>query len=64
MFFVEILALRELEAPTSLGLTILLTFNHPRVTGQEAALLQNRTKAGFVIGQRLGDAVAYRASLA
>src|SRR5690606_8999069 len=34
------------------------------VAGQEATLLENRAQARFIVGQRLGYAVAYRTGLA
>src|SRR3546814_1159457 len=56
-------ALRELEAPARLGPTVLLALDHARVAGQEAALLQDRTKVRLEQGQRPADAVAHRAGL-
>src|SRR5579859_4532081 len=58
------LALRELEAASRLGLAVLLAFHDAAVAGQEAVRLENGAQAGLVVGQGLGDAVAYGAGLA
>src|SRR5690606_6141014 len=59
----RILALGELERTTSLGATVLLTFNDAAIAGQESTLLKNRAQAWFVIGERLGDTMTYGTSL-
>ena len=64
MFFVLNLTLRELEALTGFGLTVLLPLDRTRVTGQEAVALQRGAQIRLVPGQRLADAVAQRAGLA
>jgi hypothetical protein len=46
------LALRELEAAAGFGLAVFLTFNGTAVTGEEAALLEGRTKVWLKIGKR------------
>src|SRR3954453_23774499 len=58
------LTLRELEGPAGLGLAVLLTLDHARVTGEEAALLEHGAQLRLEIGERLGDAVTDRAGLA
>lgn len=47
------LAFRELERLTRLDLAVLLAFDGPTVTGQEALLLENAAKIRLIIGQRL-----------
>ena len=42
------LALGELEAAAGLGAAVFLALDHPRITGQEAALLEHRPQVGFV----------------
>src|SRR3569623_2020630 len=58
------LALRELERTAGLGLAVLLTLDHARVAGEEAAALEHAAEIRFEIGQRLGDAVTHGAGLA
>src|SRR5689334_20562030 len=58
------LALRELERPAGLGATVLLALDDARVAGQEATLLQDAAQLRFEVGERLRQAVAYRAGLA
>jgi hypothetical protein len=57
------LALRELEAATCLGTTVLLALNSTAVTCQEAALFQDATQAWLKVGQRTGDAMTHRTGL-
>src|SRR5690606_36226595 len=52
-------ALGELERTASLALAILLSLDHARVPGQEAALLEDRPQLRLVIGQCLGNSVPY-----
>src|SRR6185312_5325786 len=59
-----VLALRELERPTSLGPAVLLALDHAGVAGEEAAALERAAQLRLEIGQRLGDAVTDRAGLA
>jgi hypothetical protein len=58
------LALRELEAAAGFRAAELLALHHAAVAGEEAFLLERGAKRRLVIGQRLGDAVTHRASLA
>src|SRR5262249_48706478 len=58
------LALGELERAPCFGPAVLLTFDHARVAGEEAAALQCAAQIGLVVHQRLGQAVAHGASLA
>src|SRR3546814_4371372 len=58
------LTLGELEALAGLGLAVLLAFHHATVAGQEACLLDDRAQQRLIMGERLGDAVLHRASLA
>src|SRR5215467_12106819 len=56
-------ALGELEAAAGFHLAVFLPLDDPAVTGEEAALLQHGTQLRFVVGERLGDAMAYRTGL-
>src|SRR5690606_19301348 len=57
------LTLRELEAAASLGPAVLLPLHDAAVAGEEAALLEHGAQGRLVVGERLGDAVAYGACL-
>src|SRR5262245_13740939 len=54
----EQLTLRVLRRLAGLLQTVLLPLLDPRVTGQEAGLLQGRTVLGLVVAQRPGDGQA------
>src|SRR5262249_24345556 len=56
--------LGELERPPRLGLAIFLALDHPAVAAREAAALEHAAQLGLEIRERLGNAVAHRASLA
>src|SRR5215475_6493628 len=56
-------ALGELEAAAGFHLAVFLPLDDPAVTGEEAALLQHGSQLRFVVGERLGDAMAYRTGL-
>src|SRR5439155_11814700 len=58
------LSLRVLRAAAGLVLAVFLAFDDAAVAGQEAAMLQHWTQPGLVEGERLADAVPYRAGLA
>ena len=57
------LALAELRSATSGLQTVLLTFLHTRIAGEEASLLEALTKIGVGLDQRAADAVTDSASL-
>src|SRR5262249_41830034 len=57
-------ALRELEAASGLALAVLLALDDAAVARQEALRLQHRPQLRLIVGERLADAVAERASLA
>src|SRR5689334_13042035 len=57
------LALRELEATSRLGPTVLLALDGARVAGQEATLFEHATKLGLEAGERLRDTMANGACL-
>ena len=54
---------QELRSATSCFETVLLTFLHTRITGQEASLLQGSAQLRVELQQGAGQAVADRASL-
>ena len=56
-------ALAELRCTTSSLQTVLLTFLHTRIAGQEASLLQSRTVLVALLQQGAAQAVADSASL-
>ena len=56
-------ALRELGCTTCSLQTVLLTFLHTRIAGQEASLLQDRTVLLVLLQQSAAQAVADSASL-
>src|SRR5215216_5013022 len=56
-------ALGELEAAAGFRLAVLLALDDTRVAGEESALFQRAAQVGLVVHQRLGNAVAHRASL-
>ena len=57
------LTLRELEAATRLGATVLLALDHARIAGEEAVGLQPLAQIRLEQRQRARDAVAQRAGL-
>jgi hypothetical protein len=58
------LTLAELEAFAGAGLTVLLTFAHTRIAGQETSGLKRSAQGGVDFEQRTSDAVANSAGLA
>src|SRR4051812_31169058 len=58
-----VLALRELEAAARLRLAVLLSLDHGRVAGEEAAALEGAAQVGLEGHERLGNSVAHGTGL-